>query len=305
MIPPTEAPRDLRGTKLPTARTLSVPNHWGRSLRCWLAGLVVFVLVVPAGAVQVVPSAAPQQLFGGGVRAVEVRFRNVAAEPVRVEVRLHLFQLTSATAAPVGGARAWKTLTVQPGQTVFESASVELPAVRAGTRFAARWLDAGGRLLGVTELWAHPENLLDALKLMAGGQPIGIVESKPGLQPMLLARGLAVIALQGADEWKDFRGRLAFVVAGPEAKQGELRLEPALLARVKEGLAVVWLQTPLATAPPAPQWVERVRVGGGAVLLAPASALDGLDRSAAAQLALVRFAELALAPPSQLLASEP
>lgn len=269
-----------------------------------LAVALVFVAVA-SSAVEVVPSATPQQVFAGGVRAVEVRFRNDAAEPARLEVRLHLFQLTSATAAPVGGARVWKTLAVLPGQTVVESASVELPAVRAATRFAARWLDAGGRLLGVTELWAHPENLLDALKLLADGQPIGVAEGKPRLQLVLAARGMPVAELKHAEDWNRFRGRLAFVANQPEPTQGELRLEPALLARAKEGLAVVWLQVPPAISPPALPVVERVRVGRGSVLLAPASALEELGHSPAAQLALVRLAGLALSPPSQLLALTP
>lgn len=270
----------------------------------WLAGALVSVSLC-ASALEVTPSHQPQQVFAGGARTVEVRFRNPAAEPARVEVRLHLFQLTSATAAPVGGPRAWRTLTVSPGQTVVETASVELPAVRTATRFAARWLDASGRLLGVTELWAHPENLLDALGPLAGGRPIGLTEATATLRPVLVARGLAVAELKRAEDWQEFRGRLVFVAAGPESIQGELRLPSPQLARVKEGLAVVCLQTPPAISPPGPPWVERLRVGRGAVLLAPMSALAGLEQSAAAQAALVRLAELALAPPTQLLASTP
>ncbi|MEQ2010231.1 MAG: hypothetical protein ABMA26_25890 [Limisphaerales bacterium] len=267
--------------------------------------MALLLAAVSSDAVEVVPSATPQQVFAGGARAVEVRFRNDAAGPVRVEVRLHLFQLTSATAAPMGGARAWKTLTVQPGQTVVESASLDIPAVRAATRFAARWLDAGGRLLGVTEFWAHPENVLDALKPLAGGLPIGVVEDKPGLQLVLAARGIPIAELKHAEDWSQFRGRLALVVNQPESTQGELRLDPALLARAKEGLTVVWLRTAKTILPPAPPLVERVRVGRGTVLLAPASTLGGLERSPAAQLALVRLAELALSTPTQILAPEP
>lgn len=267
--------------------------------------VALVLAAVASSAVEVVPSASPQQVFAGGARAVEVRFRNDAATPSRVEVRLHLFQLTSATAAPVGGARVWKTLAVLPGQTVVESAGVEVPSVRVSTRFAARWLDAGGRLLGVTELWAHPDNLLDALKLLVGGQPIGVAESRPGLQLVLAARGIPVAELKRAEDCNRFRGRLAFVANQPESTQGELRLEPALLARAKEGLAVVWFQTPPAISPPALPVVERVRVGRGTVLLAPASTLDNLAHSPTAQLALVRLAELALSPPAQLLALTP
>ena len=256
-------------------------------------------------ALEVVRAPEPQHVFADGARAVEVRFRNAAAEPIHLEARLQLLQLTSSTAAPVGGVRAWKSLTVLPGQTVLESATIQFPQVRASARFAARWLDATGKLLGVTEVWAHPESLLDTLTLLAGGQPIGLSDWNGVLRPALAARGIAVSELHSAQDWNDFRGRLAFVVSKPETDQGKLRLEPAALARVKEGLAVVWFQTSPAIAPPGPAWVERVSAGRGTVLLVSASTIDGLDRSPAAQNALVRLAELALTPPTQVLASEP
>lgn len=267
--------------------------------------VALLLAAASAGAVEVVPSATPQQVFGDGARAVEVRFRNDAAEPARVALRFHLFQLTSATTAPVGGARAWKSLTVLPGQTVVEHAPIEFPAVRVSTRFAARWLGTDGKLLGVTEIWAHPDNLLAGLKPLAGGQPIGLMEATPNLRPALVMHGLSVTEPKAPEDWRPFRGRLAFVVAGPKAMQGELRLEPSLLAHLKEGLAVVWFQTPPKISPPVLPIVERMRVGRGTVLLAPASLLDGLADSPAAQLALVRLAEQALTPPAQLLAATP
>lgn len=265
----------------------------------------MLVLVVPARALEVVRAAEPQHVFADGARAVEVRFRNDAAEPARIEVQLRLFQLTSATAAPMGGARSWKALTVLPGQTVLESAMIEFPKVRVSTRFAARWLDAGGKLLGVTEVWAHPDNLLDTLKHLAGGQPVGLSDATVIFRPVLAVRGISVSELNSTESWNGFRGRLVLVLAKPGTNQGESPLATAALARVKEGLAVVWFQTPPTISPPGPPLVERVRIGHGTVLLASTSMLDGLDRSPAAQLALVRLAELAMSPPIQLLAFTP
>lgn len=300
-----EAPKVLGRTTSVPLKSLSVPNLWGSCFSPLFAGFMACSLAAPALALEVIRSPEPQHVFADGQRTVEVRFRNDAAEPARVEVRLQLLQLTSATAAPVGGARSWKALTVLPGQTVLESALIEFPKVRVSTRFAARWLDVGGKVLGVTEVWAHPENLLDALKLLAGGQPVGLADETGALRPVLAARGISVSELNSAEHWNEFRGRLALIVSKPEANQGELRLGAAALARAKEGLAVVWFQTPPAISPPAPPLVERVRVGRGVVVLAPVSALAGLDRSAAAQLILVRLAELALAPPAQILAFDP
>lgn len=266
--------------------------------------LFAWLLAVSALAVEIVPSGEPQQVSAADARVVEVRLRNPAAEPAQLEVRFQLLQLTASTAAPVGSPRAWKPLTLLPGQTVVERVTIEFPAVRITTRFAVRWLDATGKLLGVTELWAHPDNLLDTLKLLAGGQPIGLTDEIGRLRPGLAARGISIRELSDAKSWQNFRGRLALVVSKPESSD-EPRLPATALARAKDGLAVVWFRPPQPTSPPASPLAERVTLGRGAVVLAAASVLDGLDRSPTAQLALLRLAELALSSPTQVLAHEP
>lgn len=284
---------------------MSAPIFWVNVFRTVLAGLAACLIAMPALALEVVRLPEPQHVFADGKRTVEVRFRNDAAEPIRIEARLQLLQLTSATAVPLGGARTWKTFTVLPGQTVIENAVIEFPKLRVSTRFAARWLDADGKVLGVTEVWAHPDSVLDTLKLLAGGQPVGLGDETGALRPVLAARGIAVSELNRAESWIEFRGRLALVVSKPAANQDGLRLDAAALARAKEGLAVVWFRPQPATSPSVPLLAERVTTGRGAVVLAPASTLDGLHLSPAAQLTLVRMAELALSPPTQLLASQP
>lgn len=281
----------------PTTRTRHLLAEISR-----IAVLAACLLAVSALAVEVVPSAEPQHVFAGDARVVEVRFRNPAAEPARLDVRFQLLQLTSRTAAPVGGARAWKPLTLQPSQTVVESATIEFPPMRVSTRFAARWLDATGKLLGVTEVWAHPNNLLDTLKLLAGGQPVGLMDEAGLLRPALATCGIGVSELSDAESWRNFRGRLALVISKPVPNAP--RLAAAALARTKDGLALVWFRPP-PIAPPAPPFTERVNLGRGTVMLASASVLDGLDRSPAAQLTLLRLAELALSSPTQILAHEP
>lgn len=295
----------LRWAKLDPLKSLSVPNLWVNRFRFVFAGFMAGLLVLPAAALEAIRSLEPQQVFADGRRTVEVRWRNDAADTVRIEVRLHLFQFTSATAAPVGGQRPWKTLTVLPGQTVVERAVIDFPKLRVATRFAARWLDGDGKLLGVTEIWAHPDNLPDLLKDLTGAQPVGLLDDTGMLRAVLAAHGIPITELDSDGSWKEFRGRLAVVAPKPEANQGEFRLGTAALARIKEGLAVVWLQTPPTISPPGRPLAERVPLGRGAVVLAPASVLDGLDHSPAARLALLRLAELALAAPTQLLASRP
>lgn len=276
-----------------------------RRARVWPTEAALLIALISASALEVIPSAQPQHVFADGKRTVEVRLRNDGAETARMAVRLQLLQLTSATATPVGGARTWKTLIIMPDQTVLENAVIEFPKLRVSTRFAARWLAAEGKVLGVTEVWAHPDNLLDRLKLLAGEQPLGLSDATGALRPALVARGIPVSELNSAESWSEFRGRLAFVVSKPEASQGELRLDAGALARTKEGVAVVWFRPRPATSSPMPPLAERVTTGRGAVVLAPTSMLDKLDRSPAAQLTLVRLAELALSQPVELLASHP
>ena len=278
--------------------------------RGWLAlaGFVVagFALtVVSAGALEVVPTPQVQHVFADGVRAVEVRFRNPAPELVQVALRVQLLQLTSTTAVPVGGPRVWKTLAVQPGQTVLENATIEFPKLRASTRFAVRWLGADDKVHGVTTLWVHPDSLLDTLKTLAGGQPVGLADDAGLLRKTLAARKIPISDLHSAESWNEFRGRLALVTSKPATDGDELRLEAAALARAKDGLPLIWFRPPPKLAPPPPPLIERLQLGRGNVVLAPTATLTDLEISPAAQLALLRLVELALSSPAQINTAAP
>ena len=266
----------------------------------WLALVVVAFTAVPARALEVVPPPQGQHVFADGARAVEVRFRNPATELVLVALRVQLLQLTSATAVPVGGPRPWKQLALQPGQTVLENATLEFPKLRASTRFAVRWLGADDKVIGVTTLWVHPDSLLDTLKTVAGGQPVGLADDAGLLRKTLAARKIAVSDLHSPESWNEFRGRLALVTSKPATDGDELRLDAAALARAKDGLPLIWFRPPPKLAPPPPPLIERLPFGRGTVVLAPTATLADLENSPAAQLALLRLVELALSSPTQL-----
>ncbi|NBV24878.1 MAG: hypothetical protein EBS05_23535 [Proteobacteria bacterium] len=262
-------------------------------------------LTQSAGALEVLRASGPQHVFAGGSRDVELLLKNSDADVVRFGLRLQLLQLTSSLAAPVGAARTGPALTVLSGQTVVVNVPVDFPGVRASTRFAVRWLDAAGRLLGVTDIWAHPDNLLDALKRMAGSQPLGLADEAGLLRPVLAAHGIPVTELNSPGSWNDFQGRLAFLVSSAEPKDDAPQRETAMLARAKAGVAVIWLQVNPATTLPRLPLAERLPLGRGSIVRVPTSAVAGLDQSPVAQLTLVRLAELALAPPAALLAVAP
>lgn len=276
---------------------------WLALVRVALAALALTAF--SARALEVVPTPQVQQVFAEGERAVEVRFRNPAAALVQVALRVQLLQLTSATAVPVGGARAWKALVVQPGQTVLENATIEFPKLRASTRFAVRWLDPDDKVIGVTTLWVHPDSLLDTLKTLADGQPVGLADDAGRLRKTLAARKISISDLQSAESWNEFRGRLALVTSKPATDGDELRLEAAALARAKDGLPLIWFRPPPKIAPPPPPLIERLHLGRGTVVLAPMSTLTDLEISPAAQLALLRLVELALSSPTQITPTNP
>ena len=255
---------------------------------------------ISARALEVVSTTSVQHVFADGARAVEVRFRNPATEIVHVALRVQLLQLTSATAVPVGGPRAWKNLALQPGQTVLENATIEFPKLRASTRFAVRWLAADDKVIGVTTLWVHPDSLLDTLKRLVGDQPVGLADDAGLLRKTLAARKIAISDLHSAESWNRFRGRLALVTSKPAIDGDEPRLEAAALARAKDGLPLIWFRPPPKIAPPPPPLIERLSLGRGTVVLAPAATLADLENSSAAQLALLRFVVLALSAPTQI-----
>src|SRR5690242_9148276 len=80
--------------------------------------------------VEVVAGKSPVSLFSGEGRSLPVSLHNPADTSVTSEVRMRVFQTSSATAAPLADL-LWKRLQVLPGQTVLESARLDLPAVRA------------------------------------------------------------------------------------------------------------------------------------------------------------------------------
>src|SRR4030095_3255377 len=89
-----------------------------------------------------------------------------------------------------------KPLRLLSRQTVVESVSLPLPAVAASTRFQVV-VSAGGKKAGGFALRAHPTNLLDSVRTMAGKQPFVVVD--PGAK-VSTAFGALKIAMVSATE---------------------------------------------------------------------------------------------------------
>ena len=91
----------------------------------WLHGASVAMAQL-----ELVPEPEIPCVFGGGTRSLRVVLRNPTAQPIEVALSNRLFQATSATLAPAGELQSWKKVRVLPGQTIIESVTVDLPAVR-------------------------------------------------------------------------------------------------------------------------------------------------------------------------------
>ena len=266
-------------------------------LKAALPVLLLTALWTPAAPAQVqaLPDNAPQGVFSGKERNITIRLRNPGANPVEADLRIRLYQASSATAALVSEA-AWKKLTVLPGQTVLESATVAFPAVKAETRFLVQWLDGTNKVIGVTEVVGYPPDLLKELKLLAGEYPLGVLDPLNQHKPLLKAAAVDCQDLEDS-ELENYQGKLAII--GPFQSRAQMRedLPKRIKALAQKGVAVVWIQPPSAEKRRElkPSFYL-VLEGEGAVVVVQADQVANLAESPQAQLNLIQFARLALRP---------
>jgi hypothetical protein len=243
---------------------------------------------------QLVPELKPTRLFGGEGRSLPVVFHNPDAVPVSSEMRLRLFQTSSATAAPLAEL-SWKRLQVLPGQTALESARLDLPAVRAETRFVVQWVIESNQVVGVSELLVYPTNLLHELKPLLGDTELGVLEPHNELKPLLKAAGVEVSKLQDAGLDR-FYGKLAII--GPfqfkEETPGNLPASAKALAR--KGTGIVWIQPPHSEREPIQPSFYLVPEGKAAIVIVQRELIENLSQNPQAQLNLIQLAKLALHP---------
>jgi hypothetical protein len=243
---------------------------------------------------QVVPDDVTQAIFGGDGRRITVVFRNPTDKPLEVGLRTRLTQVSSATAIPLGE-KPWKKLLVPSGLTVMESANVNFPVVTARTRFLVQWVEAGQRVIGTTHVNVYPTNLLKELRVLAGEQPLGVLDPANQLKPLLTA-----VKVEFADfersELEHFTGRLA--VFGPFASRDQMppRLRERIAARCKTGVAAVWFQPAVDSHSRFAPSFYPVPVGTGVVMVAEAKLVASLPENPVAQLNLIRLARLAVRP---------
>ena len=271
---------------------------------CALLCSFVAISAPPGTNVALVAQAEPQKLFGGGQRPVSVMWRNLGDRTAEAAISTRLYETGSATAIPLREAR-WKTLEILAGQTITETAALDLPDVRAETRFLIQWLQSSNILLGTSEIWVYPTNQLDDLRRLADDSTVGIFDPQNRLKPLLHSLNVEFGDLEVIGS-KAFSGHLA--VFGPFETKGELREDlPATIETLAaRGVSVVWIFPTME--PMLKPSFYLVPIGKGLVVVATHDMTIRLDQRPESQLNLVELCRLALHPKSftlPLLPSQP
>ena len=236
----------------------------------------------------------PQRVFAGEGRRITVVFHNPQGSAVDADLHTRLYQSSSATALPLGDV-PWKKLQVLPGQTVLESATMTFPSVKAETRFLVKWLEGTNKVAGMTEVFVYPADLLKALKPLAGEEPLGVFDPQNQLKPLLKA--VAVECQDLADTGlEDYHGKLAIV--GPFQSKAQVPEETGdrIKKIARKGVAVVWIQPPPTARDRLQPSFYAVPENTNAVVVVQPALVSGLPDNPQAQLDLIYFCKMALAP---------
>lgn len=249
------------------------------SVKTWLLLAVGAVCANPLllhSEIFVKPASDPAVGFAGKPASIEWRMENPAAESASEEFGFRVFQLTSASAAPLGPTQRWKRVVVAAGQRVIESLTVTLPEVRVVTTFRVE-IVAPGVTPARQTIIACPSGLL---------REVLVQVSEPKLATVLERLGAKIAKGEGSDE--------AVVVLGPFLDGVPQRDTLAALLRdarsTQRGCVVLLPARELAGLASIAIPDER---NGTKLILADMARTWPLENSAAAQLTFFRHLQLA------------
>jgi hypothetical protein len=228
-----------------------------------------------------------QFVFGGGTRRVQTIFRNQGEKLAQLSLSSRLYQASAATLAPVGESKPFRTVTVEPNQSIIEITEVDVPATRAETTFVLQW-QSDGQKLGSVLIRAFPMNLLGQVASLSA-KPIGLFDPDGGLRSAFTNQPIQTLA--SVDDFSSFEGTL-LVVASPRDKEKRATSD-SILARAKVGTGVVWIQPATSRAASNLPFSYVVNVSEGRVVVAQSSSVTNLAQSPMSQVALIRLAEIA------------
>lgn len=273
-------------------------------------GLIFFALagsapIMAYGQLELITNKEAQCVFAGNARNISVTFRNPDGNDFAGEIRTRIFQTSSATAILISE-KPWKQIEVPVAETVLASAALNFPAVKAETKFLVQWLQ-NSNLIGTTEVFVYPTNLLSELKPLAGGEALGVFDPQNQLKPLLKNLKVMFADLENSD-LENFSGKLAIV--GPFESRAQMRGELAnqIQSLAKKGTAIVWLQPPRARGEKLRPSFYSVAMNTNVVVVVQPELVASLPDNPQAQLSLIYLCKLALQPePFQLpnLTSQP
>jgi hypothetical protein len=246
-----------------------------------------------------VTNAEPQRIFFGEAKRISVTFHNPGSQDFAGEVRMRLWQTTSATAVQLNET-PWKYLRVLPGQTVAESAQLDFPAVKAETKFLVQWLENTNHIIGRTEVLVYPTNLLSELKPLAADDSLGVFDPQNQLKPLLKNLKIDFVNLENSGI-ENFSGKLA--ILGPFQAKTQMRegLANQVQALAKKDVAIVWLQPPPGKRDKLSPSFYSVPVGTNAVVVVQSELISDLANNPQSQLHLIYFCHLAQNPQPPIL----
>ena len=246
---------------------------------------------------QLLPDQQPQRVFAGDARNVAVVWHNAGNNTAEAEIRARILQTSSAITVRLGET-PWKRLQMLPRQTVLESARLDFPAVKAETKFLVQWLENSNSIIGRTEVWVYPTNMLDELKSLVdeADKNLGVLDPKNQLKPALRSSAVKFVDL-AETVLDDFAGKLAMVgPCGPDDPEWN-GLANRISKLAQKGTPVVWIQSPLKKRDKIQPSFYAVPQSRAVVVVVQPELVADLPDHPQSQLNLIYFCKLALNPP--------
>lgn len=248
---------------------------------------------------QLLPDQEPQAVFAGGAHNVSVMIHNPARTNCEQDFRVRILQASSSTTVEMSN-NPWKRLLVPADETILESARLDFPNVNAETQFLVQWIVNSNQVIGLTEVFAYPTNLIHELTMLLGEEHLGVLDPNDELKPLLQQNRVEYLDL-GEMALEDFTGKLAII--GPFHSQEQVRegLARTIQRIARKGVAVVWLQPPPSPKIELKPSFYTVLDWKGAVVVVQPELVAHLSDDPRSQLNLIHFCKLALHPaPLQL-----
>jgi hypothetical protein len=221
-----------------------------------------------------------------------VEFQNGTAGRVDEQLRFQLWQVASATAAPLDLPQPSKRLEMLPGQTILEWVPARFPSVRIPSRFLLRWQTGGGQVLGHSEVMVLPRAVLRELNELSGGKPIGLWDPGDRIRPALAEAGVLSLDLSTVEPSPQLC-RFGLVAQKDNGDEDNSKLTVRLQRWLKAGVHLVWFK-PQERDDETGLVRQEVHPGHGTLVIAQAEGEPTLTENPAGQWRLLALARLAL-----------